>query len=89
MHTNIAAGLLEQINTRNMDEFFTLEEDLLSNANQSLDQKLLKLIDEDKGTPEDKLRIFLIYYLIHSRTISAVSVDLFISSSYDLSNLHF
>lgn len=74
MHTNIATALLEQINLRNMDEFFRLEEDLMSNATQFLDQKLLKLIDEDKGTPEDKLRIFLIYYLIHSRTITGVCI---------------
>lgn len=73
MHTSIAAALLDQINARKMDEFFVLEEALLSNAKQSLDQKLLKLIEKE-GTPEDKMRIFLIYYLTHSRTISAVSI---------------
>lgn len=62
MHTSIATAILEQIKLRKLDVFFELEEKILS---RQVTDKSLKDIFEDTeaGTPEDKLRIFLIYYL--------------------------
>lgn len=61
-HTDIATGLLKIIKERNIDEYFTLEEEIMSDF-QNRDQSILSLLEGDKGTSEDKLRLFLIYYM--------------------------
>jgi len=63
VHTNIATALVNEIKARELDTFFQIEEDMI--AKLPLDKKdVLSLItDSKRGTPEDKLRLFLIYYL--------------------------
>ena len=62
MHTSLATAMLDQIKLRKLDVFFELEEKILSR--QALDRSLMQIFeDKDAGTPEDKTRLFLIYYL--------------------------
>ncbi|XP_012281177.1 protein sly1 homolog [Orussus abietinus] len=62
MHTTIATGILNSIKSRRLDTFFEIEEKIISK--QSLDRSILDIInDPDSGTPDDKLRLFIIYYL--------------------------
>lgn len=45
-----------------MDTFFELEEKIMSKA--SLDKSLLEIIsDPDTGTAEDKMRLFIIFFI--------------------------
>lgn len=59
MHTNVATAVLEQIKARKLDLYFETEEKLMSKA--LLDKPIMDIIsDPDAGTPEDKLRLFII-----------------------------
>ncbi|XP_011494976.1 PREDICTED: protein sly1 homolog isoform X1 [Ceratosolen solmsi marchali] len=62
MHTTVATGILNSIKFRRLDTFFELEEKIMSK--QTLDRSVLDVInDPDCGVLEDKLRLFIIYYL--------------------------
>lgn len=62
MHTSIATGILNSIKCRRLDTFFELEEKIM--GKQTLDRSVLETIsDPDCGTPEDKLRLAVIYYI--------------------------
>lgn len=62
MHTTIATGILNAIKSRRLDTLFELEEKIMSKA--SLDRPLMDIIsDPDLGNPEDKMRLFIIYYI--------------------------
>lgn len=55
--------ILNYIKSRKLDTFFELEEKIMSKT-QALEKTLLEIItDSETGTPEDKLRLFLIYYI--------------------------
>ena len=70
MHTSLATAMLDQIKLRKLDMFFELEEKIMSK--QVLDRSLIQVFeDPEAGTPEDKLRLFLIYYLCSSNISEA------------------
>jgi len=62
LHTNLATALISQIQERKIDEFVQAEDNLLQ---RNLDKKELMeiLSDPKKGKEEDKLRLFLLFYL--------------------------
>jgi hypothetical protein len=63
MHTSIATSVLNVIKSRKLDNFFELEEKILSKT-QALDKTIYDLIaDPGTGTPEDKMRLFIIFYI--------------------------
>uniref|UniRef100_A0A672HEU9 Sec1 family domain containing 1 n=1 Tax=Salarias fasciatus TaxID=181472 RepID=A0A672HEU9_SALFA len=62
LHTNVATAVLDHIKSRKLDVYFEYEEKLMSKS--TLDKSLLDIIsDPDAGTPEDKMRLFLIFYI--------------------------
>ncbi|OQV22241.1 Sec1 family domain-containing protein 1 [Hypsibius exemplaris] len=62
LHTNLATALLERIKARRLDIFFEMEEKLM--ARRSTDESLVELLSDPlAGNPEDKMRLFLIYYV--------------------------
>ncbi|XP_012250281.1 protein sly1 homolog [Bombus impatiens] len=72
MHTSIATGILNFIKSRRLDTFFELEEKIMSR--QTLDRSVLETIsDPECGTPEDKLRLAIIYYICTNMSDSEYS----------------
>lgn len=62
MHTKIATSILNFIKSRRLDSFFELEEKIMSK--QTLDRPLIDVLkDAEFGTAEDKMRLFVIYYI--------------------------
>ncbi|XP_034474194.1 protein sly1 homolog [Drosophila innubila] len=62
MHTKIATAILNYIKARRLDSYFEIEEKVMSK--QTLDKPLLELLrDVEFGQPEDKLRLYIIYYI--------------------------
>lgn len=61
MHTKIATNILNFIKSRRLDLFFEMEEKIMS---KSLDKPLSDLLqDPEFGSPEDKMRLYIIYYI--------------------------
>lgn len=76
LHTTIASAILEHIKQRKLDVYFEVEEKLISSKGH-LDQKSasapLDLIrDASSGLPEDRLRLFLVYFLCHNLSDSEI-----------------
>ncbi|GJQ86624.1 Slh [Trypoxylus dichotomus] len=62
MHTTVATEILNCIKSRKLDTFFEFEEKIMSRM--TTDKNLLDIIsDPEIGTPEDKMRLFIIYYI--------------------------
>lgn len=58
----IFLAILNFIKQRKLDTFFELEEKIMSKA--TLDKSLIEIItDHEAGTAEDKMRLFIIYYI--------------------------
>ncbi|XP_072938521.1 protein sly1 homolog [Epargyreus clarus] len=68
MHTTIATAILNAIKSRRLDSFFELEEKIMSKSSHVESKAVLDLItDSSAGTEEDKMRLFIIYYLCTSQ----------------------
>ncbi|XP_014277012.1 protein sly1 homolog [Halyomorpha halys] len=62
MHTTIATAVLNAIKLRRLDTLFEYEEKIM--AGTTLEKSLLDILtDTEAGTPDDKMRLFLIYYI--------------------------
>ena len=60
--STFASGLLDQIKVRRLDVFFELEEKIMSGT--TLDKSIMEVLnDPENGTADDKMRLFLIYFL--------------------------
>ncbi|XP_066244847.1 protein sly1 homolog [Euwallacea similis] len=63
MHTSLATAILNNIKARKLDTFFELEEKIMSKT-QQLEKSILEIIaDPEAGSIDDKLRLFIIYYI--------------------------
>ena len=66
-------AILKQIKDRKLDGFFELESKLISRA--ALERGILDiLLDPEMGSPNDKLRFFLIYYLMLQQPMPQVRI---------------
>ena len=75
MHMNIATALLEGIKSRQLDNFFQIEENI---TKQTKAQMLELLEDPEKGKqPLDKLRLFIIWFLSTEQEVSRAEMDRF------------
>lgn len=75
MHMNIATALLEGIKSRQLDNFFQIEENIIK---QTKAQMLELLNDAEKGKePLDKLRLFIIWFLSTEQEVSRAEMDNF------------
>ena len=62
MHTTIATSILDQIKNRKLDNYFEVEEKIMSRS--MLDKSPIELInDPNAGLASDKLRLFLINFM--------------------------
>ncbi|KAK3359104.1 Sec1-like protein [Lasiosphaeria hispida] len=60
MHMNILAAILGEIQHRQLDNYFELEQGVMK---QTKAQMLELIKTDDKGKPADKLRVFIIWFL--------------------------
>ena len=75
MHMNIATALLEGIKSRQLDNFFQIEENI---TKQTKAQMLELLNDPEKGKePLDKLRLFIIWFLSTEQEVTRAELDRF------------
>ncbi|KAK3327413.1 Sec1-like protein [Cercophora scortea] len=66
-HMNILAAILGEIQNRQLDNYFQLEENIMKQTKA----QLLELISTaDKGQPADKLRLFIIWFLSTEQDVS-------------------
>ncbi|KAG1972651.1 sec1 family domain-containing protein 1 isoform d [Pimephales promelas] len=92
LHTNVATAVLDHIKSRKLDVYFEYEEKLMSKS--MLDKSLLDIIsDPDAGTAEDKMRLFLIYYITSQQPPSEADLEQYkkamVDASCDLSSLNY
>ncbi|KAK4537742.1 hypothetical protein CDCA_CDCA14G3767 [Cyanidium caldarium] len=85
MHTNIASALLERIKQRALDSFFHIEDSMLSRPSSVTANTVMQAIrkgaatdaaanasapPDTHGTPEDRLRLFLMYWMLSPTPLS-------------------
>lgn len=75
MHMNIATALLKGIKDRKLDNFFQLEEDI---KKQTKTQIMELISGSDEGNqPDDKLRLFIIWFLSTEQEVSRADMERF------------
>lgn len=67
MHMNILAAILTEIQNRQLDNYFELEQGVMK---QTKTQMLELIKTGDKGKPTDKLRLFIIWFLSTEQDVS-------------------
>jgi hypothetical protein len=75
MHMNILTAIFNGIKTRQVDNFFQIEEEVMK---QTKDQIMEIIKGEDKGNdPTDKLRLFIIWFLSTEQELNRTEFESF------------
>jgi hypothetical protein len=97
MHMSVATSVLDQVKLRKLDLFYELEEKVLAAASNTQSESLYQQVkdvleDPEAGTPDDRMRLFLIYFLRHQalddKEVERLSAVLE-SSGSDISSLRY
>lgn len=90
MHMNIATALLKEIKERSLDAFIVTEESINKQTKSSM---LETITNKTKGSPEDKLRCFILFYLNSDSEISKADMNEYemalTNSGCDLASLRY
>lgn len=62
-HSNIATAIMKLVKEREIDSYFEHEENIITKSFSAQKEMINMICNEGRGTPEDKLRLFLIYFL--------------------------
>jgi hypothetical protein len=62
-HSNIATAIMKHVKDREIDAYFEHEEAIITKSLVAQKEMISLITSEGRGTPEDKLRLFLIYFL--------------------------
>eukprot|EP00003_Mantamonas_plastica_P022823 TRINITY_DN3953_c0_g1_i1.p1 TRINITY_DN3953_c0_g1~~TRINITY_DN3953_c0_g1_i1.p1 ORF type:complete len:464 (-),score=188.12 TRINITY_DN3953_c0_g1_i1:111-1502(-) len=77
MHTNIATALFNSIKERQLDVYYSVEQSLMNRTSMDKDMFYQLLSgDESAGTLDDKVRLYLIYYLSQTNSSNMPSSGL-------------
>jgi uncharacterized membrane protein YgcG len=71
MHMNLATALMRSIKDRELNEYFSIEEALMSGGRTEINELIERLGPGGGGTPTDKLRLLIIYYATADRATPA------------------
>ncbi|KAL1925670.1 uncharacterized protein VTP21DRAFT_553 [Calcarisporiella thermophila] len=72
MHMNIATSLLREVNERQLHTFYQMEDSIVKQNKAAI---LEAITDPAKKGPEDKLRLFIIFYLSSAGEISREDME--------------
>lgn len=75
-HLQMSTALLDQIKTRDLGNLFHLEQALGEQPLQNK-SKIIEALRAKEGTPEDKMRLFLVYYFCSPEEISKEDLAMF------------
>lgn len=76
MSVGLVQVLLDRIKSRELDNFFSLESAIVSGSVYNAKSALLQIFSaEALGTAEDKLRLFVIYYLCNPQISDADAAE--------------
>ncbi|KAJ3636411.1 hypothetical protein Zmor_004111 [Zophobas morio] len=67
MHTNILSALMKAVNERNLNLHFEREQRCINRERQ--DKALSLFLQDTKGTPQDKLRVYLVHVLCDALSV--------------------
>jgi len=73
-HSNIATAIMKLVKEREIDTYFEHEEAIITKSFQAQKEMINLICGEGRGTAEDKLRLFLIYFL-STKTIPPAEME--------------
>lgn len=77
-YNSLLAAILSQIKSRSLDTYYEMESKLLTKSEAVQINNIL--LTPNMGTFEDKMRLYLIYYLMNNGSVSHSELEQFLQS---------